>query len=253
MTAHDVHGAETNASPSQAGVSARAAKRGDLEYFITLVDDFGDSVLKNHDHLDWPLTHHAAGYGHSELLGWLLEHGVDSEATCPWSPNPATHIAVNHNQTQALAVLIAHGADLEARNTDGATPLMFAASSGYGKCVDLLLGALPDRAVSARDHEGQSAALRAAANGKTEVYATLHRRHPDPDAADKKGRTALYWASKRRDVRLRDYLVLEAGALPEYAALLHADVNFTWLTEPLAGPTRHALPRLRHPQGGPRP
>lgn len=253
MTAHGACGTETNASISQADVSAKAAMWGDLDYFIKLVDDFGDSVLKNHDPIDQPFTHHAAGYGHPELLGWLIEHGVDSEATCRQMRNTAVHVAVNHNQARALAVLITHGADLEASNMIGSTPLMFAASSGYGKCVDLLLDVLPDRAVSARDHEGRSAALRAAANGKTEVYATLHRRHPDPDAADKKGRTALYWASKRRDVRLRDYLVLEAGARPEYAALLHADVNFTWLTVPLAEPTRHALPHLRHPQGGPRP
>jgi ankyrin repeat protein len=242
-----------NASPSQAEASAKAAIGGDLDYFIKLVDDFGDSALKNPDPLDRPLTHHAAGYGHVELLGWLLEHGVDREATCREMRNTAAHVAVNHNQADALAVLFAHGANLAARNRIGATPLMFAAASGYGKCVAQLLDALPDRAVIARDPEGQSAALRAAANGKTEVYATLHRCHPDPDAADKQGRTALYWASKRRDVRLRDYLVHEAGARPEYAALLHADVNFTWLTEALAEPTRHASPRLRHRQGGPRP
>src|SRR5205823_11553635 len=83
-----------------------------------------------------------------------------------------------------IKALVAAGADLNARTTTGATPLMFAASSGSADAVNLLieLSADPNTTESAN---GQTALMFAAALDRADAVRALLQHGADPALTSK--------------------------------------------------------------------
>jgi ankyrin repeat protein len=225
------------------------ASDGDLDYFKrTLLHDGLDAV-RAVDNYGWPATFPAAGHNRLELLDWLLDQGlsVNARSNSGWT---ALMQAATQGHHEIVARLLDRDADPTAFDYKGETALMAAASRGNDLCVELLLEAMPDAAVVATNVGGDTASLIAAAAGHLQfllledavkagllaAYQRIHARHPDPNAADREGRTALYWAAINRNAPLRDFL-LDAGASLEYASLLRTDIDIIWLTMRAAPPT----------------
>ena len=88
------------------------------------------------------------------------------------------HIAASGNDLQKVVLLLEKGAELEARDTDGWTPLMFAAAaSSTPEIVALLIEKGAD--ALAKDKEGKKAIDHAQENEKlkgTPAYWKLHNK-----------------------------------------------------------------------------
>lgn len=230
---------------------------GDLDYFKRMLFRDGLDAVRAVDNDGWPATFQAAGLNRLELLDWLLDQGipVNAHSNLGWT---ALMQAATQGHPEIVARLLERGADPTASDYKSETALMAAASRGNDLCVELLLEAMPDAAVVATNVGGDTAALIAAAAGHLQfllledavkagllaAYQRIHARHPDPNAADREGRTALYWAAINRNAPLRDFL-LDAGASLEYASLLRTDVDLDWLTMRAVSPTRSPVTGLR--------
>ncbi|KAA0173052.1 hypothetical protein FNF27_05402 [Cafeteria roenbergensis] len=96
-----------------------------------------------------------------------------------------------------------------ARENDGATALVWAASEGHTDTVELLLdcGADPE----AKDRYGATALVRAAWRGHTDTVELLLDCGADPEAKDRYGRTAPVWAASEGHTDTVE-LLLDRGA-----------------------------------------
>ena len=106
--------------------------------------------------------HHAAHYGHSEIVKQLIDGGALPDKVNVHDITPLILAAVEgHHNTVEL--LLDGGADPEKTNTTGGTPLMLAVSYGYEDVVKILLkkGVDPNKA----DRYGETALNRAEKNG----------------------------------------------------------------------------------------
>lgn len=237
---------------------------GDLDYFKRMLFRDGLDAVRAVDNDGWPATFTAAGLNRLELLDWLLDQGisVNARSNRGWT---ALMQAARQGHPEIVARLLERGADPTALNEKGETALLAAVLRGQPETSPpvelsavLLLDAMPDAAIAATDPNGATAALIAAAAGYLQyslftdemkadylaVYRKIHARIPDPDAADRKGRTALYWASFNQNAPLRDFL-FDAGVSLEYASLLRTDIDIDWLTMRAASPTRPLVTGLR--------
>ena len=75
------------------------------------------------------------------MIELLLDSGAEINATNRTTNFSALHHAVEANAIDALKLLIAKGADLELRNSDGQTPLEFAAANNRVAAFELLKAA----------------------------------------------------------------------------------------------------------------
>ena len=73
--------------------------------------------------------------------------------------------------------------------TKGTTPLMYAASYGYLKCIDLLLKAGAE--VNRSNYSGNTALINAAANGNEAIVSTLIQVGAGVNVKSNEGDTAL--------------------------------------------------------------
>lgn len=109
-----------------------------------------------------------------------------------------------------VIALLAQGAEVDARTeTNGYTPLLWAASRGHAETVRILLSAGANADVQADD--GQTALMRACDNGRTEIAAVLVGAGADVNLATENGVTALKLATLMDHPEIIE-LLLHAGA-----------------------------------------
>lgn len=96
--------------------------------------------------------------------------------------------------------LLSKGADPNARDNDGSTALMQAAEGDHKETTRVLLENRSD--VNMADNSGRTALMRAAARGHSEMVRILLNKGARVDLKDKQGRDALMWAeiNDRSDV-----------------------------------------------------
>ena len=120
-----------------------------------------------------------------------------AEDQCGWS---ALHFACyfsGHEKTaeRICKMLITRGADVNLKASDGATPLLTAASIGSAEVVRLLLDKRAK--VDAVDKLGGTPLMCAADRGDDEIVDALLSAGADPSLRDAKGMTAIDLALKR--------------------------------------------------------
>ena len=135
----------------------------------------------------------AVGYGHKEIVEYLLAHGSCPNVTDRTSTR-ALHFApaAGEHSTPIARALIAGGADVNATNVDGMTAVMAAALANNSEVAALLV----DRGatINSADIDGRTALHHAAARGHTDVVRELVRLHARPSLFDSDGMTPLHRA-----------------------------------------------------------
>jgi ankyrin repeat protein len=103
-------------------------------------------------------------------------------------------LAAYNGHTAVVEFLLGRGAPIDARNREGRTALMFAATGPFPKTVSLLLerGAAPNVTDTA---EGWSPLMFAAAEGHRAVARHLLEHGADPTLTDRDGETARTFAA----------------------------------------------------------
>ena len=118
----------------------------------------------------WGPLHLAAGRGHKEVVGLLLEHGADVNARSP-SHETALHVAARRGHKEVVELLLEHGADVNARSPLHQTALHVAARQEHKEVVELLLEHGAD--VNAGAGYNKTAAEFAMGGGHTEIVKLL--------------------------------------------------------------------------------
>ncbi|KAK5940122.1 hypothetical protein PMZ80_007540 [Knufia obscura] len=125
----------------------------------------------------------------------------------------------------SLELVYKQGAELDARDKQGRTALLHAAASGKVEAIRWLLSKRAD--IAAADKKGRTAVMHAASGGHSEALAVLLGHRGPLEATDDGGRTALIYAASDNHAHTLQIL-LDYGAEPEAEdnegkdALLHA-------------------------------
>ncbi len=147
-------GSLTAAAAQQADEAAllRAAGEGRVDDVRALLDQGVDVNARNEE--GWtPLIAAALG-GHTEVVGLLLEHGADPQATSMRTPDgdaalTALIVAARYGHTEVVNALLAGGAEVDATSRNGVCALEAAVSGAHDEVVKLLVerGAAVSRVV----------------------------------------------------------------------------------------------------------
>ncbi|KAF8244872.1 ankyrin [Wilcoxina mikolae CBS 423.85] len=148
--------------------------------------------------------HYAASRGHQKVVQLLLENGANVSAPTAHGWTPL-HSALTSENEEVVKLLIDRGADISAANSDGETPLHFAAKRTSEVVVKLLIDRGAD--ISATD-DFRRTPLHEAVIREHEVVANLLiNRNADISAAP------LYYATKLNYQAVAQ-LLLDNGADP---------------------------------------
>jgi ankyrin repeat protein len=149
---------------------------------------------------------HAAAFGSSEAVRLLLEGGADVNAK---NSLGATALIWSATDLRKAAMLIDTGADVNARSNLGRTPLLIAATcDGCSSLVRLLLEKGADPKV--QDERGNSAA-RLAASADAESMRLIVKAGAPADAADRDGATPLMSAAGACDLPSVRWLIAKGA------------------------------------------
>jgi ankyrin repeat protein len=169
-----------------------SARLGKTECIRALIES-GRARTTDRDEDDITALHWAAISNRVETCEYLLEHGVNVNATTRTLHATALHWAALQGLPTIVHLLLQHGADARLLDAQGYGSLHAAAHSSSFWCVLLVLckaGVSPDE----RDRKGRTA-LHWAARQQDEVsMRVLLRCGADVNAVDNDGRTALHWA-----------------------------------------------------------
>ena len=168
------------APPAQAVTIHQAAMDGDLTTVRKLLEQ-NPALLEARDEDEGvtPLAY-AAGFGHMEVLEFLVARGADVNARDPRGLS-ALHLTAYTGQLQALRFLIAKGADVRAKGPSGMGPLHLAVRESP-EIVRALVEAKAD--ISARNDYGNDALALAVRAGALDVVRALVEAGADVNAAN---------------------------------------------------------------------
>ncbi|KAJ6470172.1 ankyrin repeat-containing domain protein, partial [Mycena vulgaris] len=165
----------------------------------------------------------ASYYGHTEIVGILLEKGADVNAAGGYYGS-SLQAAAAQGHTEIVGILLEKGADVNAAGGKYGSSLQAAATRGYTEIVGILLEKGAD--VNAAGGEYGSSLQAAAARGYTEIVGILLEKGADVNAA------GGYYGSSLQAAAARGYteivgILLEKGADinaagEEYGSLLYA-------------------------------
>ena len=140
--------------------------------------------------------HLAAYFGVEEAADALLKRGVDVDTKDSDGRSPISYAA--ENGYDGVINLLLHTAlvDTDSNDNNGRTPLLFAAEKGHEAVVKLLLKTGKISADS-KDFNGRTPLLFAAGKGhEVVVKLLLETGGGDADSKDSNGRTPLSWAAE---------------------------------------------------------
>jgi ankyrin repeat protein/mono/diheme cytochrome c family protein len=167
--------------------AVRAERRAVVEKLVAATP----GLIKATDPEGATLLHHAAGFGRLDTMSWLLDAGADVNAKSPRGAT-ALHWAI-HDEAK-VRLLLTRGALVNAKQFDGKTPLLLAASLGNGHATLRLLlefGADPSTATM----NGQTPLMAAAIRADVEAMGLLLAKNGDVNAKNAAGETALMLAA----------------------------------------------------------
>ncbi len=170
---------------------ALASSAGDLVVVKLLVQNGAPIDSVSEDPLDSDMTNSvlelACYWGRSSVAKFLIENGVDIQATSS-SSRPPLHSAAQPGWLKVVELLLDRGADASAKNNKGDTALHFAAKFGRLKVVKRLSDRGAD--ASAKNNEGDTALHFAAKFSRLKVVKRLLDMGADASVKNNKGETA---------------------------------------------------------------
>jgi ankyrin repeat protein len=132
--------------------------------------------------------HLAAYFGLKEAMITLLENGHDLDSKDSNGRTPLSYAAENE-QEAVVKLLLEKGAELETKDKYGRTPLLDAAENEQEAVVKLLLE--KDAELETKDNYGRTPLLHAAENGQEAVVKLLLEKGAELETKNKDGRTPL--------------------------------------------------------------
>ncbi|NXX97244.1 ANR16 protein, partial [Centropus bengalensis] len=197
-----------------------AARYGHQEVLSYLVEEVGmDLEVFNSDYKR-PL-HEAASMGHGECVSYLLERGasVDCLKKADWTP---LMMACTRQNLEVIKALVEHGANPLLRNKDGWNCFHIASREGHPQVLQYLLDVSPgswDTESTIKRTPLHTAAMHGCLDA---VELLLKRCHYKPDSRDKCGVTPFMDAIQNGHVNVARLLLEEHQASPTAMDVLGA-------------------------------
>jgi ankyrin repeat protein len=161
-------------------------------------------------------VHLAAYFGLEEITSTLLKKGYQSDCKDTNGRTPLSWAAESGHEAVVRLLLATDGVDSDSKDLFGQTPLSRAAGNGHEAVVKLLLaqdGVDPD---SKDDKYGRTPLSRAAEYGYEAVVKLLLATDPvDPDSKDNGGWTPLFWAAEKGHEAVVKLLLAMNGIDPD--------------------------------------
>ena len=110
------------------------------------------------------------------------------------APDISIHAAARYGNIEAVKQHMAAGTDVDAKNVDGWTPMLFAAARGHKELAELLIANGAD--VNVKSKNGGTPLHRAASKGQKEIVELLIAKGADVNAKNDRGDTPLDSAIK---------------------------------------------------------
>jgi ankyrin repeat protein len=177
----------------------------------------------------------AADNGHLDIVKFLVERGVDVDATTVDGVTPLMYASQN-GYTEIMQYLINKGADVNATPYNAVTPLIGAVRTGHYEAAKMLLEA--GAKVDARDELALTSLMHASAYNYPEIADLLIEKGADLEAGDWFGTRPLmmavyYNCYETTQVLIRRGADLNARDTFGFTALMiaaqHADYDMAWL------------------------
>ncbi|KAL4879231.1 ankyrin repeat-containing domain protein [Aspergillus karnatakaensis] len=149
----------------------------------------------------------AAWTGDLEIFQLLLDRGADLEATQERNKWRPVHFSAYH--PEVLKICVDRGVELEAQDSEGRTPLHWAAIHGKVECAQLLVDAGVN--INAQATTSVTALLMAVQNNHYDTFVFLLSRGANPNLTDSLRQTPLYKAAVHGREKMVQAL-LENGA-----------------------------------------
>ena len=174
------------------GRTSRLASSGKIVELIRVLLERGADHVDARDNDNGTPLHWASEQGHSEVVRFLLEHGVDADARDNANCTPL-HWASEQGHPEVVLLLLEHGVDADARDNDNCTPLHWASEQGHLEVVRVLIEHGID--VNAQDHSNWTPLHCASRDGRLEVVQFLLGHGANPRSSDHGGWTPLQLSS----------------------------------------------------------
>jgi ankyrin repeat protein len=152
------------------------AKDGDLEKVTELVLYYKADVNAQNNY-DWTALHYSAGYGHFEIVQFLINNGANLNAQNT-NGSTALHQAANKGDLEIVHLLLKNKANIDPRDTYNKTPLNQATQWGHRKIAHLLLNYGANCAIISEFHYYQPT------KDFLTVYRTLEKQTKESPSAD---------------------------------------------------------------------
>ena len=167
-----------------------AAITGNLKEVMRLIQKDNDNVDDNDGFARTPL-HYASGYGHVEVVSYLLDHGANINRTDDFDATALFH-ACRSGHLLLVELLLSRGADPTICTDDGRTPLLVASSEGRVDVVRCLVRNKAVRAtIDAQNSNGLTSLWHASIANRVEVVKVLVEAGANPMMTDSSGGTPL--------------------------------------------------------------
>ena len=194
------------------GEAQTAARKGDLEYFQTLLDVVDDPIsFLNHQEQSTEQTPllAAALAGQTEIVNQLLEIGVD--VTIPEKDGyTVMHAAAFQGRAEVVKVLLAHGIDANDVGIDGFTPFHRTLWMSSERHLETMRVFLEDGKVDVDfvTDIGKTGALITTELKNTKVLDILLREYgANPNFRNKRGDALVHVAIRAQDEKTLDVLL----------------------------------------------
>ena len=194
---------------------AYAASQGRAEIAMLLIER-GADIEAQGEPADGPVLHSAAEGGSMIIVRALAERGANLQVK-DQNRRTALHKAAYYGHSDVVEFLVDNGLDVNAKANEsssggyGVTPLHHAATSGDDKTVQVLINRGADR--EARNEKGWTPLHAAICRRRAAVVSLLIKHKVDVEAKDQAGNTSLDLAYKEKDENVIQ-LLLEGGANP---------------------------------------
>ena len=168
-----------------------AAYNGRLDAFSVLIERKSDPSLK--DNNGQTLLHYAARGSNDVIIEKLLSLGIHIDSRRSDGATPLM-IAASKGRLDAFSVLIERKSDLTLKDNNGWTLLHYAAKGGNNVIIEKLLSLGLD--IDSRRRDGATPLMIAAYNGRLDAFSVLIERKSDPSLKDNNGQTLLHYAAR---------------------------------------------------------
>ncbi|MDR1260954.1 MAG: ankyrin repeat domain-containing protein [Rickettsiales bacterium] len=192
-----------NLSVKDSNTLRDAARNGELETVRYLIRKGVN--INSADKNGWTSLHHAAYGGSSRIVQYLINNGANIHAEDTVCGRKPIHIAAREGNTGIVRLFLSKGIGVNDTDENSWVPLHYAAWNGYLETAKFLVDEGAN--IHAKDAtHGKKAVHIAAGRGYIDVAELFLRNGVGIDDTDKEGRTLLYYAVWKGNLKAVKFL-----------------------------------------------